>query len=128
MEAMSPMRRSFCRRVRYPFLQNISVLMASVSLEWSRMGCVENSTVDCAERKALARFLAFAIRAALAERFDMAVMEASCGQCFLKSLYDVHCPLQMFEGFPSFLHKATPFNQIFYFVSFSDLVRNSFNF
>jgi len=55
----------------------ISVLMASVSPEWSRMGCVENSTVDCAERKALARFLAFAIRAALAERFDMAVAEAS---------------------------------------------------
>ena len=30
--------------------------------------------------------------------------------------------------FPSFLHKATPFSQIFDFVSFSDLARNSFSF
>ena len=33
-----------------------------------------------------------------------------------------------FEGFPSFLREATPFNQILDFVAFSGLVRNSFNF
>ena len=36
---------------------------------------VENSTVDCAERKARARILALAMRAAFSERFHIATSD-----------------------------------------------------